>query len=114
MKATLHPSPTLLAVLLCIVLSLASNYTIAQNTTSTGMDNNVLYYLFGGAIILVIIAIIFVLRKVARVAGEYGLSLFDLDFPIFKRMAESKGMVAVVMILLILWGIYLVVTYKVN
>ncbi|WP_031445320.1 hypothetical protein [Arenibacter algicola] len=114
MKATLNPSLKLLAVLMCLTLSLSYQDAFAQSTASTPLDIEVMYYVLGGAILVVFIATIFVMRKVAKIAGEEGLQLFDIDFPIFKRMAKSSGIVAIIMILLVLWGIYLVVTYKVK
>ncbi|HZJ20121.1 MAG TPA: hypothetical protein VFD35_07185 [Pricia sp.] len=112
MKITSLTSPKWQGVLLCFVLSLTGTYAHSQSTTSTGIDSNVLYIL-GGAILVVFITTIFVIQKMANILGEYGLPLFDFDFHIFKRMTESRRMVAIIMILLVLWGIYLVVTYKV-
>lgn len=116
MGTTLQPAPKSLTVLLSIVLSLLGEYAIAQSTTDTSLGSNVLYYILGGAILVVLIATIFVIQKMANILGDYGLPLFDFDFdfPIFKRMTESKRSVALVMILLVLWGIYLVVTYEVK
>ncbi len=111
MKITFFISPKWQVALLCFVL-LPSGTCIAQSTTSNVMDSNVLYYILGGAILVVFIATIFVIQKAANAFGQYGGSIFDLDFPIFKRMTESSGIVAIIMILLVLWGIYSVVTYK--
>lgn len=112
MKITFLTSPKWQVVLLCFVLSLTGTYAIAQSTTGNVMDSKVLYYILGGAILVVFIATIFVIQKAANTMGQYGGSIFDFDFPIFKRMTESRGIVAIVMILLVLWGIYLVITYK--
>ncbi len=113
MVTTPHISPKSLTVLLCVILSLTSEYAMAQSATSTSLESNVLYYMLGGAVLVVFIATIFVVQKMANILGEYGLPLFDFEFPIFKRMANSKKIVAIVMVLLVLWGIYLVVTYEV-
>lgn len=114
MRTTLHTSPKSLPVLLCFILLITGEYVFAQSTTNTSSGIDVLYYILGGAILVVFIATIFVIQKMANILGEYGLPLFDFESPIFKRMAESRRTVAIVMILLVLWGIYLVVTYKVK
>ncbi len=111
MKTALHISPKSLTVLWCFILSLPSEYVLAQSSTSTASDIDMWYYILGGAILVVFITTFFVIHKLANILGEYGLPLFDFEFPIFKRMAESGRTVAIVMILLVLWGIYVVVTY---
>ncbi len=114
MGSTLLAAPKSLTSLLCFILSLTGEYVFSQSTTNTSSDIYVWYYILGGTILVVFIATIFVIQKMANILGEYGLPLFDFEFPIFKRMAESRKTVAIVMILLVLWGIYLVVTYKVK
>lgn len=101
-------------ILLCFVLLLSGTYAIAQSTASNASNVNVLYYILGGAIIVVFIATIFVIQKAANKMGQSGQSIFDIDFPIFKQMTKSSGIVAIIMILLVLWGIYSVITYKVT
>lgn len=100
-----------MATLLCSILLLIETSAIAQGNASTAMNSNVLYYMLGAILIIIIAAMIFIIQKITKIAGEHGLTLFD--FSIFKVMTQSSGIVAAILMLLVLWGIYLVVTYKV-
>lgn len=100
------------AVLLCFVLSLSTEHAIAQGATNYGSFSEMFYYGIALALIGVIIITVFIMRRARRLTGEYGRPLFNPDYSIFKRMTKSGTTVAIVMILLVLWGIYLVITYK--
>ena len=113
MKTTFLTSSKWQSVLLSIVLSLSGTIAIAQSTTSNASSVNTLYYILGGAIIVVFITTIFVIQKAANAMDQFGQSIFDFDFPIFKRTTESSGIVAIILILLIIWGVNSVVMYKV-
>ncbi len=85
---------------------------MAQNTSSTNLDAKIFYYGFALAIIALVVATILVLQKARSILGEQGQPLFQFEFSIFKRMTKARTTVAIVMILLVLWGMYLVITYK--
>lgn len=112
MNIVLHSLPKRPAVLLCSILALTGICATAQSATNAESGIDALYYVLGGGILVVFIATIFVIQKMAKISGEYGLALFDFEFPIFRRMAKSGRMVGIIMVLLVLWGIYLVVTYQ--
>ena len=112
MKISLPTIPNWQAVLFCFILSINTENAIAQGTTSYGSFSEMFYYGIALALITVIIITVFIMRKARRLSGEYGLPLFNPDYSIFKRMTKYGTTVAIVMILLVLWGIYTVITYK--
>ncbi len=111
MKTSLYTSSKGLSVLWVSILSLMGTSSFAQNTTGTASGSDILYYTFVGTILVVLLATIFIIQKATRVLDQYGQSLFQFDFPIFRIMANNSKIVAVVMALIVLLGIYFVVTY---
>lgn len=112
MRISFPTIPYWQAALFCFVLSLNTEYAIAQGTANAEPHMDVFYYGYALAIIAVVIVTVLIVRRARRLTGEYGFSLFNPDYSIFKRMAKSGTTVAIVMILLVLWGIYSVITYK--
>ncbi|MBL0309357.1 MAG: hypothetical protein IPP77_06720 [Bacteroidetes bacterium] len=97
------------ALLICSLFGISA---MAQNASGATMSSDVWCYIIGGATIMVLVALLFVMQKAALVLDENGQSLFDFDFPIFKKMAGEGKTVAIIMILIVLIGMYLVVTYS--
>lgn len=112
MKTAFLPFPKWQIALACCTLILIGESTTAQNAVNTNMETKLFYYGFALAIIVLILATVLILRKANRILSEHGQPLFDPEFPIFKRMTKASTTVAIVMTLLVLWGIYLVITYK--
>lgn len=98
--------PKAVGLILCSVFGIST-----QGASTTTSGSNVWYNLIIVVLLLLCVWIISVIQKSSRVLSENGYSITDLDFPIFKRMSESGKAVAVVMAILVLVGIYFVVTY---
>lgn len=96
----------------CFILAFIGESTMAQSTANTNLETKLFYYGFIIAIIVLVLATVIIMRKAHRILGEQGQPLFQFEFPIFKRMTKASNTVAIVMILLVLWGAYLVITYK--
>jgi formate-dependent nitrite reductase membrane component NrfD len=112
MKPSFLSLPKWQIALSCFILLLIGESTIAQNAANTNMETKIFYYGFALAILVLVVATVIIMRKARRILGEYGQPLFKPEFPIFKRMTKASTTVAIVMIALVLWGIYLVITYK--
>lgn len=111
MKTSVYTSANGLSVLLFYILSLIGTSAIAQEKIGTTSNYNMLNYVLVGTILVLFIATIYIIQKAARILDEYGHSLFEFNFPIFLIMAKNDKTVAVLMALLVLLGIYFVVTY---
>ncbi|MBK5213852.1 MAG: hypothetical protein JJE55_09365 [Flavobacteriaceae bacterium] len=112
MKTSFLSFPKWQILLSCFILILIGESTMAQSTANTNLDTKVFYYGFALVIIVLVVAIVLIMRKAQRILGEYGQPLFQPEFPIFKRMTKASTSVAIIMIALVLWGMYLVITYK--
>ncbi len=98
---------------LCICMAVANGGSATgQNTSNTNFETKLFYYGFALAIIILVVATILVMQKARSILGEQGQPLFQPEYSIFKRMTKAKTTVALVMVLLVLWGMYLIITYR--
>lgn len=111
MKTSVYTAANGLSVLLFSILSLIGTSAIAQGTTGTASNYNMLHYVLAGIILVLLIATIYMIQKAIRILDQYGHTVFEFNFPIFLIMAKNDKTVAVVMALIVLLGIYFVVTY---
>ncbi|MGB3342274.1 MAG: hypothetical protein WBA61_00045 [Aequorivita sp.] len=112
MKISFLSLPKLQIALSCPILFLASERANAQNLIDTNLETKLFYYGFALAIIVLVVATVIIMRKAHRILGEQGQPLFQPESSIFKKMTKASTTVAIVMTLLVLWGMYLVITYK--
>lgn len=114
MKTSLLSLPKYQTALSCSILALIGESTIAQSAANTNMETNILYYGFAIVIIVLVVTTVLIMRKAHGILSEYGQPLFKPEFSIFKKMTKASAIVAFVMSILVLWGIYLVITYEVK
>jgi hypothetical protein len=106
------PKPQLF--LSCFILAFTWENTMAQGVANTNIETKIFYYGFALVIIVMVVSTVLIMRKAHKILSEYGQPLFKPEFSIFKRMTKASAIVAFVMTVLVLWGIYLVVTYQVK
>lgn len=95
----------------CFTIFLFAESTRAQAASGVNVETKVFYYGIALAVIILVMGTIMILRKANKILEEQGLPLFEPEFPIFKKMTKASTTVGIVMTLLVLWGIYLVITY---
>lgn len=81
------------------------------SATPASSGRSVWYDLIVVVLIVLCLWIIYVIQKSSKILSQNGYSITDLDFPIFKKMSEHGIAVAVMMAILVLIGMYFVVTY---
>ena len=114
MKTSFLSLPKYQIALSCFILALIGESAMAQSAANTNMETKVFYYGFALVIIVMVVTTVLIMRKAHRILSEYGQPLFKPEFSIFKRMTKASAIVAFVMTILVLWGIYLVITYQVK
>lgn len=72
---------------------------------------NVWYNIVIVILVVLCLWILSVIQKATKVLGENGYSVMDFDFPIFKIMSEHGKVVGILITILVLIGMYFVVTY---
>ncbi len=93
-----------------LLLSLfISNSVFAQNATTSTGSNAIYYLLFVGLCLLC--AAVYIIRKASVVLGEHGQSIFDFDTSAFKNMSENSRDVTIFVVVIVVIGIYLALSY---
>ena len=102
------------AGLICLFLSFTAQGAFAATTANYKSSIDIIYYGFAVAFIVLVMTSAVLMQRAKHVLNEHGRPLYAPNSSIFKGLTKSKTLVAVVMTLLVLLGIYLVITYKAN
>lgn len=87
-----------------------SNTVMAQSAVTTN-GSSIIPYLLVIAALCLLCATVLVIRRAYRVLDEYGQSIFDFDSTVFKNMAENSRDVTIFIVVIVLIGVYLVLSY---